>query len=149
MLWWRIKMRGCESNAALAGARTSQNYPSETVWKIAQGSRARFFGGKKRPIAASLAPLERLRNPHVGAYPDFPNSFGRGILRSSAQKTPGRTCRLRSHFELRDGSSRLDALLGEGDHVLGTLAVPAGGGAGGQVRACLRPLRGVGTAVPP
>jgi hypothetical protein len=39
--------------------------------KYPKASRARFFGGKKRPIAVSLAPLERLRNPISGLIPIF------------------------------------------------------------------------------
>src|SRR5215204_5087188 len=63
--------------------RTSENSTSETVWKIAENVSARLSGGKKRPNWDSFHPSWPLSEPRFETYPEFPNSFGRGILRSS------------------------------------------------------------------
>src|SRR5215203_1108129 len=55
----------------------------ETVWKIAQGLSSALLRRQEAADRGFFGPLERLRNPHFGAYPDFPNSFGRVILGTS------------------------------------------------------------------
>jgi hypothetical protein len=55
----------------------------ETVWKIAGGVSARLSGAKKRPNWYSLDPSWPLSDTRFGTYPEFPNSFGIGILGSS------------------------------------------------------------------
>src|SRR5215207_11409144 len=57
--------------------------PRETVWKIAENVSARLSGGKKRPNWDSFHPSWPLSEPRFETYPEFPNSFGRGILGSS------------------------------------------------------------------
>src|SRR5215204_5616002 len=55
----------------------------ETVWKIAENVSARLSGGKKRPNWDSFHPSWPLSEPRFETYPEFPNSFGSGILRTS------------------------------------------------------------------
>src|SRR5215203_1729448 len=55
--------------------RTSENSPSETVWKIAEGVSPRLSGGKKRPNWDSFHPSWPLSEPPFGTYSEFPNSF--------------------------------------------------------------------------
>src|SRR5215212_3698733 len=55
----------------------------ETVWKIAEGISLRLSGDKRRPNRDSFDPCWSLSEPPFGTYPEFPNSFGREILRSS------------------------------------------------------------------
>jgi hypothetical protein len=55
----------------------------ETVWKIAEGVSPRLSGGKRRPNRDSFDPSWLLSEPRFGTYPEFPNSFGEGILRTS------------------------------------------------------------------
>jgi hypothetical protein len=45
--------------------------------------RERAAWAAKAADRGSFGPLCGLRNPYFGTHPDFPNSFGRGILRSS------------------------------------------------------------------
>src|SRR5215208_3874601 len=63
--------------------RTSQNYPSETVWKIAgrplEGALLAPGGANRLLFAPSWRPY----SPRFGTHSEFPNSFGRGILGSS------------------------------------------------------------------
>ena len=63
--------------------------PRETVWKIAEGLLARLSGGKKRPNQNSFDPSWQLSELSFGTYPEFPNSFGRGILRSLGIRRAG------------------------------------------------------------
>jgi hypothetical protein len=56
----------------------------ETVWKIAEGVSPCLSGGKRRPNWDSFDPSWPLSGPRFGTYPEFPNSFGRRILRSSS-----------------------------------------------------------------
>jgi hypothetical protein len=71
------------SRCRTGAIRTSQNLPSETVWKIEisheMGSRRRSKGAKAAAIGRFLAPKKRARE--TLGY--FPNSFVGGILRSS------------------------------------------------------------------
>src|SRR5215203_6555806 len=55
--------------------RTSENSPSETVWKIAENVSARLSGGKKRPNWDSFHPSWPLSEPPFETYPEFPNSL--------------------------------------------------------------------------
>src|SRR5215213_11066177 len=54
---------------------TSQNTPSETVWKIAEGPPRVLHRRLEAADRAPSNPLGRLQNPYFGIHPDFPNSF--------------------------------------------------------------------------
>jgi hypothetical protein len=54
---------------------TSENLPSETVWKIAAGVPARLSCDKRRPNRDSSDPSWPLSEPRFGTFPEFPNSF--------------------------------------------------------------------------
>jgi hypothetical protein len=56
--------------------------PGETVWKIGEGLSARLSGGKRRPNSDFFDPSWPLSEPPFGTDSEFPNSFGRRILRS-------------------------------------------------------------------
>src|SRR5918999_6293486 len=58
--------------------------PGETVWKIADGSLDGVCSMEQECEMVLLYPHCPLMGPQTGGYPDFPNSFGRGIPRSSS-----------------------------------------------------------------
>jgi hypothetical protein len=55
----------------------------ETVWKIAEGTLDRVCSMAQDCEIGLLCPFCPLVEPQTGGHPDFPNSFGRGVLRSS------------------------------------------------------------------
>ena len=55
--------------------RTSENSPSETVWKIAEGFSTVLLWRQKGADRDSFDPSWLLSEPRFGTYSDFPNSF--------------------------------------------------------------------------
>jgi hypothetical protein len=55
----------------------------ETVWKIAKGVSAVLLAAKEMADRDSFDPSWPLSELRFGTHPDFPNSFGRGVLGSS------------------------------------------------------------------
>src|SRR5215208_629708 len=55
----------------------------ETVWKIAEGVTSAILWRQEATDRDSLDSSRPLSEPRFGTHSDFPNSFGRGILRSS------------------------------------------------------------------
>src|SRR5215216_7455130 len=62
--------------------RTSENSPSETVWKIAEGVSSTLLWRQEAADRDFFDPSWPLSEPRFGINSEFPNSFGRGILRS-------------------------------------------------------------------
>src|SRR5215204_5609559 len=58
----------------------------ETVWKIAEGFSTVRFWRQEAAGRGFFTPSWRSSEPRFGTHSDFPNSFGRGILRSSSQQ---------------------------------------------------------------
>src|SRR5215203_2904649 len=56
----------------------------ETVWKIAEGVTSAILWRQEATDRDSLDSSRPLSEPRFGTHSDFPNSFGIGILRSSA-----------------------------------------------------------------
>src|SRR5215207_1701180 len=56
----------------------------ETVWKIAEGVTSAILWRQEATDRDSLDSSRPLSEPRFGTHSDFPNSFGRGILRSSS-----------------------------------------------------------------
>src|SRR5215207_6650584 len=51
--------------------RSSQNLPSETVWKIAEGIWSTLLGAKRQPIGTPSTHLGRFRSPASGPIATF------------------------------------------------------------------------------
>jgi hypothetical protein len=68
--------------------RSSQNFPYETVWKIAEGVSARLSGGNRRQNGDSFDPSCPLSEPRFGTYPEFPNSFSRTMVKRGKETGP-------------------------------------------------------------
>src|SRR5215208_4112758 len=61
----------------------------ETVWKIAEGVTSAILWRQEATDRDSLDSSWPLSEPRFGTHSDFPNSFGRGILRSSSNLGDG------------------------------------------------------------
>src|SRR5215204_4420436 len=61
------------------------------IWKIAEGLSTVLLRRQEATDRDCFDPFVRLRNPSFGAHPDFPNSFRRGILRTSRRASFGTT----------------------------------------------------------
>src|SRR5215211_7454644 len=77
----------------------------ETVWKMAGGLSSVLLRLQEATDLGLLAPSWPPSEPRFCAYPDFPNSFGRGILRSSLAES----CIERPPRAARSASKRLHA----------------------------------------
>jgi hypothetical protein len=55
----------------------------ETVWKTAEGLSTALLWRQEALDQDYFNPRWPLSGPRFGTHPDFPNSFGRGFLRSS------------------------------------------------------------------
>jgi hypothetical protein len=55
--------------------RSSQNFPSETVWKIAEGVSKALLRQQKSADRDSLDPSWPLSESPFGTHSEFPNSF--------------------------------------------------------------------------
>ena len=60
----------------------------ETVWKIVEGLSRALHRRLEAVDRVPWTPLGRLLYPEFGVHPDFPNSFGRVIPRSSPNRYP-------------------------------------------------------------
>ena len=70
-----------------ANASASLLYSAERVERLSGkslcGSNGVFFGSAKGPKRCPFAPFCGIKRPRNGARSDFPDSLGKGILRSS------------------------------------------------------------------
>src|SRR5215211_8118379 len=71
---------GYTSFPVIRHRRSSQNSPSETVWKIAGGFSSVGFCRQEAADGLSFVPSWTPSGIRFGTRSDFPNSFGRYIL---------------------------------------------------------------------
>jgi hypothetical protein len=72
---FQVRRRRTPELRRTPSTRTSENTPSETVWKIAEGLSRVLHRRLEAAYRAPLSPLDRLQNPCLGMHPNFPNSF--------------------------------------------------------------------------
>src|SRR5215212_10304986 len=64
---------------------TSENFPSETVWKIAEGLWRALLRRQESADRDSFDPSWALSEPPFWTHSEFPNSFSRDCLENSWQ----------------------------------------------------------------
>src|SRR5918993_5165841 len=93
-----LALHSAERRQPSCTPRSFQTVSGETVWKIAEGLSRVLHRRLEATDRAPLSPLECLRNPYLGMHPDFPNSFGRVILRSSQARSSRKFAIRSSHL---------------------------------------------------